>query len=84
MRHAPVGNENHVTTGIRVWRTKGRLPRKFKAIRKELLADGDLVEAELLQAGPLSAWQQRLLGDYVRHEGVARLAGGDCRNAATR
>ena len=58
-----------------MWRTKGRLPRKYKHIRDDILADGDLVEAELLKQGfPLTAWQQRLLGDYMRQEGIARLA----------
>jgi hypothetical protein len=69
------GNESAVRTGIRVWRDKGRLPRRFKSVRRELLADGDLVEAELLQKnGRLTAWEQRLLGDYMRLEGIAKLA----------
>jgi hypothetical protein len=66
-------NEGAVRTGVSLWKRKGRLPRRHKGARKNLVAEGHKVEAELLAEAPLSAWQSRLLGSFMRAEGICTL-----------
>src|SRR5436189_6424916 len=48
---APFGNENHVLSCASLWKRKGRFPRRHKAARKHLVAEGAKVEAELRAEG---------------------------------
>jgi hypothetical protein len=67
----PIANQNALKHGVSAWTRRGKLPRKYKALRAELRSLGDDIEAEIvsLKGRQPTLYERAVVSTVVRHHG---------------
>lgn len=72
---APAGNKNRLQSGVSAWAKAGRIPRCYRALRRELreFATGLAAEVERAKGRPASMYELCVVSSVVRHSGRVAL-----------